>query len=566
MLNSVGTRTTVRAYSQDSTAPSCKTFMPQRIDRIAAGLVMGAMLLTAAVLISLYDPRLINPDTIQLVDAARHLLAGDGFSTSIILYESQLQFSHVPAPLTVWPPGLSWLVLLPMKLGMSGEAAAFVLCVIGHLVTTWLIFVLARRFAGPWIAAIAAIAWLLHAIALMMVLALYAEPIFIAFTLASYFALIEAGKEEGWSMRWLLLAGAAAACSILMRYSGVLWPAAAGLWLLWAAVRGRSWQPIRAAFIFGALPALTTIALFLRNFLLTGRFSGGQFEYGGPAGVLVVARHLLWDSNMILGKVLRMSPIMFALVVATLIVAIVLAARKLRASEPRDAATGLAISSIVVLVAFLVGNAIKSSLVFVDYRYWLPALPFLAILLSSVAHDAVVAMPARASLGKTTWPAAVLASCAILTISVLAALPERWPIRTAHPTVAVVEQALAQRMPDGRTVREALTSGDVRKPLLAHLEQRFYAQTGRAVVGLIDANYTKRVWTRDEVKQLVQQYGIEQVVFFPSAFRPALVESSNQQFWNELLGGHVPLWLKPHYVSERIVLYDVVAPELRHTE
>ena len=540
--------------------------MSQRINPLPAGLVVATMLLTVALLIGLYDQRLINPDSIQLLDAARHLLAGDGFSNSIILYESQLQFGRVPAPLTVWPPGLSWLVLLPMQVGLSGEAAAFVLCLVGHLATTWLIFILARRFAGPWIAVVASLAWLLHAIALMMVLALYAEPIFIAFTFASYFALIEAGKEQGSSTRWLLVAGAAAAGAILMRYSGVLWPAAAGLWLLWAALRGRSWQPIRAAFIFGALPALTTAALFLRNFLLTGRFSGGQFEYGGPAGLLVVARHLLWDSNMILGRTLRMSPIVFALVIGTLVVAIALAARKLRASEPRDAAVGLALSSILVLVVFLVVNAIESSLVFADYRYWLPALPFLAVLLSLVAHDAMVAIPERALAIEKVWPAAIVVSCAVLTSSVLAALPERWPIRTAHPTVTVVEQALAQRMPDNRTVREALTTGDLRKPLLAHLEHRFAAQTGRAVLGLIDARYTTRVWTRDEVQHLVERYGIEQVVFFPRAFQPDLVESANQPFWNELLTGRMPDWLKPEYVSDNVVLYDVIASELRHTE
>ena len=540
--------------------------MTQRLDRISAGLVLGAMVLTAAALIGLYDRNLINPDSIQLVDAARHLLAGDGFSTSIILYESQLQFGHVPAPLTVWPPGLSWLVLLPMKLGLSGEAAAFALCVIGHLATTWLIFMLAHRYAGPRIAAVAAIAWLLHSIALMMVLAMYAEPVFIAFTVASYFALIEAGRDGRWSTRWLLIAGAAAAWAILMRYSGVLWPAAAGLWLLWMSMRDRNWQPIRAAFIFGALPALTTVALFLRNLLLTGRFSGGQFEYGGPGGVIVVARHLLWDSNMILGRLLRLSPVVFALVVGTLIVAIVLAARRSRTSAPRDAAVGLAISSTLVLVAFLVGNAIQSSLVFVDYRYWLPAVPFLAVLLSVVAHEAIVAVPRHSFLPQSMWPAAVVASCALLTLSVLAALPERWPIRTAHPTVAVVEQALAQRMPDGRTVREAVTTGDLNKPVLAHLEQRFYAQTGRAVVGLINASYTKRVWTKHEVKELVEQYGIEQVVLFPQAFQPNLAENKNQQFWNELLGGQLPPWLQPHYVSANVVLYDVIQSELRQTE
>lgn len=533
--------------------------MLQPLDRVPAGVVLGAMLLTAATLISLYDRRLVNPDTIQLIDAARHLLAGDGFASSIIFYESQLQFGRVPAPLTVWPPGLSWLVLLPMKLGSSGEAAAFVLCLVAHLATTWLVFLIARRLAGPWVAAVAAITWLLHAIAMMMVLSLYAEPIFIAFMVASYAALLRAGKEQVWSVQWLLVAGVAAGCSILMRYSGVLWPAAAGLWLLLAAVRSRSWQPIRAAFIFGVIPALTTAGLFLRNYLLTERFTGGQFEYGGPGSLVLVARRLLWDSNLILGSTLRLSPLLFALVIGTLVIATILAARRLRASEPRDAGVGLAISSIVVLCAFLVGNALGSSLVFLDYRYWLPGLPFLAIVLCPVAHDAAIAVRTRGSPGRAIWPATIVASCVMLTISVVAALPQRWPIRALPPTMATIEQALAQRMPDGRTLRQLLSApADGSKPLLGYLEHRLAAHTSRAVIGLSDARYTNRLWTDDAVKQLVMTYGVEQLVFFPSAFEPQHALNANMRFWNELLGGRVPPWLKPRYTSDLVVLYEVV--------
>lgn len=534
--------------------------------RMASAAVLGAMLLAAAMLVGLYDPRFVNPDTIQLIDATRHLLAGDGFSSSIIYYESQLRFGQVPAPLTVWPPGFSWLLLLPMQLGLSGEASAFGLCAIGHLATTWLVFVVARRLAGPVIAAIAAITWLLHATALMMVLAIYAEPIFIAFMVASYVALIEAGKES-WSTRWLLVSGAAAACSILMRYSGVLWPLAVGLWFCVAAMRGRSWQPIRAAFIFGALPALTAAALFLRNFALTGRFSGGQFDYGGAGPLATVARHLLRDSSMMLGKTLRISPIVFMLVVGTLLVAMIVAARSARVSESRRTAIGLAISSVVVLIAFLVGNAIQSSIVFLEYRYWLPGLPFLAILLSPIAHDAVVAMRARPALSEGVWPATVLASCAMLAVSMLAELPKRWPIRTAHATVAVVEQGLAQRMPDGSTVAETLAApADAHKLLLSDLEHRLAAQTGRAVVGLIDAHYTARVWTTDEVKRLVQQLRIEEVVFFPAGFEPNRRENINRPFWKGLLAGQAPAWLKPRFVSDRVAIYDVVIDDAGHTE
>jgi hypothetical protein len=521
------------------------------------------MLLTAATLFGSYDPRLINPDTLQLIDAARHLLAGEGYSSSIAFYESQLQFGYMPAPLTVWPPGFSWLLLLPMMLGASGAAAGYVLCAAGHLTTSWILFVVTRRLAGPWTAAVAAITWLLHAVALMTVLAIYSEPIAIAFMMASYVAFLEAGKQSSGSMRWLLVSGFAASCSILMRYSAVLWPTAVGLWLLLAAVRARSWQPIRVAFIFGVLPAITTAALFWRNFMLTHTFSGGVFDYGGVGGIGTVIHRLLWDSNMVLGRGLRLSPIVFGVVMGTLIAATIFAARRLRPAEPRDAAVGLAIVNIVVLFAFLVGNAIESSILFLDYRYWLPGLPFLAILVSPIAHEALLAVRTRANMRTAIWPAMIVVSSAFLVGSVLSVLADRWPIRTAHAQVPILEEALAERMPDGRTLRETLSAtADSTKPLLGYAEHRLSAQTGRAVVGLTDARYTRRVWTSDEVKRLVERQHIEQVVFFPKAFDPKMSDNANLHFWNDLLAGDVPLWLKPRYTSDSITLYDVVPSQL----
>lgn len=534
-------------------------------DRYTAPALLAAALALGIALALRFDVTLILPDTIQLMDAARHLLAGDGYSSSIIYYESQHQFASVPAPLTVWPPGFSLLLAGAMALGVPAPTAAFALSLLSHLAVTGLIYVGLRRIAvSPWIALITALVWLLHPSACNMVLASTSEPAFTAFTMASFILLVEAVRRAK-ARRWMMAAGACAAFAILMRYNGVLWPAAAGLWLAVAALKQRSWRPIQRALVFGSLPALTTVGLFWRNYELTGRLSGGQFEFGGAGSVVAAVKNIYWESSLLFGSLMTSNVLILALVLAVLVAAIVMIVRRLSFDQPRAVLLGLAILTFVVVAAFQFANGVLSSMVFVEYRYWIPAMPFLLLCAGIVADEGVARVRAAPAWSAASVPAALaVASTAVIAISLLAEVPRRWSsLAHVHPATFIIEQALAEHLPDGRTVRDVLTAqAPADEPLLANFEHRLARTTGRAVIGLTDARYTGRVWTAEETEKLIKARGIHEVVFFPTAFDPTLAMNANAPFFHELYDRRAPDWLTPRYISETVQLYDVATAKL----
>jgi hypothetical protein len=534
-------------------------------DRAAVPVLLAVALATVLALAFRFDPGLIMPDTIQLMDAAHHLLAGEGYSTSIIYYETQQQFASIPAPLTVWPPGLSWLFAGVMAFGFAAPRAAFIVALLSHLVVTALIYVGLRRVAVPtWIASIAALVWLLDASICSLVLACTSEPAFIACTLASCMLLVEAMRRPVGSTKWLLGAGACAAYAILVRYNGVLWPAAAGLWFLVLAVRERSWRPLLRAIVFGSLPALTLLTLFWRNLQLTGRLSGGQFEFGGAGDIAHVVRTVYWESHLLFGSLVTSYPAVLALVAALFVFGVVIAARRLTFMQPRATLLALAVLNFAVVAVFLLGNGILSSMVFIEYRYWIPTLPFLIVSLAIVVDEAIAKLRSPGAAVALLQPAALVVLVAVfLAVSLLIEFPRRWTtLAPVHPATIAIDHALAERLPDGRTLRDALTAGaDPHKPVLALFEHRFSRATGRAVLGLADARYTHRTWTADETAKLVKERGITEVIFFPTVFDPTLAMNANMEIYKELYAGMPPDWLRPRYVSPTVQLYEVVVPK-----
>lgn len=533
-----------------------------RTQRLPLLLLSLAAALVAVVMAWLFEPGKVNPDTIQLIDTARHLLNGDGLTSGILYYDAQLAFRRVPAPMTIWPPGFPVLLAAGMSVGVSAEWTALALSLIAHLSVAFLIyFGLRRAQATPMVAALAGFVWLVHPTALSLTISCFAEPIYTAFTLASCLALVEAVREvQHWRI-WLTAAGVSAAFAVLMRYNGVLWPAAAGLWLLLLAMNRRSWRPIGIAIAFGALPAITTLGLFWRNLVLSGQLSGGQFEYGGAAGIGEVLRRFFWGTELLFGSMLATQPLVLGLVFGILAAALFGIVRGTRPHEPRALVVGFSLASTVVLAVFLFANALRSSIVFVDYRYWMPAIPFLLIVVGVIVDSAVSRLRAVERKRAVLWPSLVAASAGALLLSIVVALAGSWPLTRPHPAAAIVDKALAERLPDGRALGAVLAASDAPHLLLSNEERRLGFATRAAVVGLPIARYTQSVWDDDTVASLVREFGISHVLFFPATYE----DGFRIPFYRELREGRAPPWLAVRFQGDQAVLYDVVREKLAQT-
>lgn len=530
--------------------------------RTAFSFLTAAALLVAVAVVGLFDATKINPDTMQLIDTARNLVSGQGLTSSIVYYDAQIAFGRVPAPMIVWPPGFPLLLAAGMSLGFSAEWTALALSLAAHVAVAFCIyFGLLRAGTSALVAALAGCVWLAHPTALSLTISCFAEPLYTAFTLASCLALVKAvGDSPRWRV-WLLASGVLASCAVLMRYNGVLWPAAAGLCLALLALRQRSWRPIGLAFAFGALPAATTLALFWRNYLLSGRLSGGQFEYGGAAGIGEVIRRFYWGTDLLFGSLLATQPLVLGLLFGVLAVALWRAARSLQLAQPRGLLIGFSLIGTAVTAAFLFANALRSSIVFVDYRYWMPSIPLMLILIGLAADGAVTKLRSGAIGRAALWPAIVALSASAFIVSTAIALVRGWPLTQPHPATLVVRDALTERLPDGRTLG-ALLSGSADSPhlLLTNEERRLGFVRRIAVVGLPIARYTQHVWTSDNVAALVKNVGVSHVLFFPGTYE---AEFKNP-FYVDLRDGRVPDWLKVSYRGQQAVLYEVVPEKLGH--
>ena len=526
--------------------------------------VVLAALIAVATLFALADILLINPDTVQLMSTARNLLEGRGLSTSIIYYDPQYDAGGVPVPQTVWPPAYAFMLAAAQALGASPGPVAIAIGVISHALIALLMYAVLRRVGASALVAIAAaVVWLLHTAEWYIVLAAYTEPFFIATTLLSAWCLLRA-EQGGKSVRWLLAAGFAASLALLTRYTGVLWPFVVGLAFLAQALSTRTWRPIVRAILFGLPAAAALAALLIRNFLLTGRLSGGQYEFGSPAGVVQALRHTYWEIEPLLGGALAQYPSVLALVMIFCGVAVV--AAYLGLVRTPEAARGigarrlmeLSAGYVAVTILFLLVNAVLVSSGFLQYRYFVPAVPFALIVIALAVDHAASRTRVPGAARRAQW-IVLLVALTIPAVSLLADFVVQWPPVPQHPAVAVIEQALEERLQNGQSLGRALAADSAdRRPILAHHEHRVALLTQAPVYGLSDARFTRRVWKTTDVEKLVRERGIAQVLFFPTTYDARAPENANTPFFTELQSGSTPTWLQRRYASDLVWIYDVV--------
>ena len=127
--------------------------------------------------ITTWDMSLIANDGIQYLSTARNWLAGNGFSTEVLMYAPHFQ-ETIPAAQTVWPPGQPLAIALVSKLGISLENAALILNLVMHAAASFVMYlVLLKLGVEKFFAIVCTFAFYFLALPWSYVSAGIAEPI-----------------------------------------------------------------------------------------------------------------------------------------------------------------------------------------------------------------------------------------------------------------------------------------------------------------------------------------------------------------------------------------------------
>ena len=531
--------------------------------RWAPWLLFGMAVMHLVMVWLLRDPAMINPDSAQLVTAARNMLDGNGFATSALYYEQQHRLGDPPVPLTNWPPGFALTMLPFVAIGLTGPDAAFLVSAIGMAVAVVLTYVVGAAVGLRTSYALltgGAMALLAH-FGLLVVKSM-SEPLFVAATLASALFLLRAEASRR-PVSVLAMAGALAACAFLTRYAGLAW-IAAGLAMILAMHWRAGWRPVLARFAaFGILPAVVLGALFARNLLTVGSLTGGP-ALGGDTSLRAVLQSDYWAALRVFGAFNSAGEPVVALLLGCLAAfggyrtATIAVGRRMvdaRTSPPHTmdhfVVLATAYTSFTLLLLGYLSFTVYPG--FAEQRYLVPVVPF-GLLLGAVLLQGREGSggPPRPSVRSTR----LLFFAAIVAVYVLGQVrvaTHDWAARMTHPQLALMKDVWRESVA-GETVAAYLKRRvTLRAPLLADDGQVLAALLGIPTVGLPERRFSRKVWNEQDVEELMRALRSCLLLVHPASLGPP--KGDWPVFLGQLAKGAQPEWLDAIVRSPRLHLY-----------
>jgi len=524
-------------------------------DRGGIGLaeaVLWAALACACVLghLRVSDGALLQNDSYVYLSAAENFLAGRPGYTSIVHFDAERSFGRTPAPLTTFPCGYPAAIALLAATAPSLSLAALWVSAAAAVLSVMVFARCARALAlGAPLTRLLLVLLIGNSWFAVFGSSVTAESLYTLVSLTATYLFLTGLKQEPASR---MQAAAFAAGAVLLGMS--YWVRYAGLFLLAGstgfflarviATRDRSsryalgWLGVSAAIVAAGL---------LRNQLLMGSWKGGNTKPVHHPLTEVVREFLVWTHHLFLGGIAdaRFGLLELALCASLLFVA-VLAVRgahtaMVRAIGPAPGGirgwlhmaltpAGLLSAYVAVYCAGMIYLGVTSVISF-DTRMFYPLLPFLLLLIGSIARPALSPRPAL----RYGLPAALaVAAVCYLGINARSYLHGRPP--APHEIVA---RELEEPVAPGVTLRSWLAArlpGDA--TIVADRGQAVGYLLHRNVLSLISQEYSNQHWDQGSVLALMRAYGAHHLLLFEDGSRdPVLAESP---YLSALLRGNSP--------------------------
>lgn len=526
---------------------------------LAAGVAGG--------LAGIHDLAFFSSDAAQYLSTAHNFAEGRGLSSDLVYYDEQYAFGSMPAPQTVFPPGLPILLAALRAVGLEPGWASFAagagsLALTGLILGVWLVRL---RVIAP-LVLLGVLSWFGLALASVNVLLGLSEVVFTALSTAAIFVVLS--RRSG---SWHLFAGGAlAAAAVSVRYQSIFFLAALALWgclFAWTRNEGRLLPAGRAVIAILVLPTLVAAAVVGRNLMLVGAAGGGPVDtVRAGVGAIGSVRHLYWALNDIGGLSASRSAGELAeeaLVVGGLLLLVlgigwgraVLRDRAAADSDSRQERrdlVGFALVYAGITVCGLLYLGATRAGAYLQGRYLVSLAPFFLLAWLVLVDRVWSALPSgrRGVVGT---------GLVLLHAGLLAGqfdVAQRWlaDLR-ADRRIEVMRSALATRV-DGSTLRSYLQArATARSPVFAESGQHLWLLLERPILAPAAAGFSRTQWTAEEVRRLQHCYGVEYVLFFPPLFNPALPHNVNRVLFAELARGQVPAFMQQVMRSADVELY-----------
>ncbi|BEL09719.1 hypothetical protein Q0Z83_079100 [Actinoplanes sichuanensis] len=467
--------------------------------------LLAAVVYYAAMLYVVGSPLLDN-DSYQYLSVASNILTGDGMTTDIPFFESELRHGVVPSSVTTFPPGYPITIAVLQTLGLGPQSAAVAMSITSGALTVATLGLICRRLRmDPLISRYVLFAFGANASTLTYSISILSESLFTLLVTVVILAFLasRAVGDNRTACAIATLSGTAVGVATWVRYAGLFVFAGIILALLMELATSRTRRAFYNLISVGVPAALLIAPLIARNVLLTGTWQGGNTvasEDGAARTLMKGATGLAW---LAVGN--GTTAVAVAAQVTVAIVAVV-ALTKLR-SWPHMPDLNLVATVLVVYIAAIVLASLNSP-IDIGARLLFPALP----LISLTGGLVVWRLQRRSHRRLRTVASKVLATVGVCAYFISGCTCLDLPYSPPHHGV---EAKLAAPLEDGSRVIDWLAARNAPGvPVMATESQATSYALHRPVVGMAESRYSSTRWDEATVVSVIRQYRARYLILY----------------------------------------------------
>ncbi|HXF15368.1 MAG TPA: hypothetical protein VN496_00095 [Burkholderiales bacterium] len=521
-------------------------------------------LLIALAMGQVVDPVFLCTDAAHHITAAQNILDGRGYSTAVPYYAEQLAFGYIPSPQTVWPPLTSLLLVPLIVIGIPATWSPFVLALIFHIASGWLLIKLCLRLRLSELASYSiGIGWLFYCWPLFTVAIGLSEPMYCTFAIGSLLQLVQATEPSARVVRNLWMSAVLALLAFLSRYLGLAIIAAHGAAAL-AVVYARDGDRRIAKHVVLTVGFMLAgvLLIFGRNALLVGGIRGGpDAVFAFP--IADILQSLRWAGMDVFGA---KGPlwVTIPLSLAALLLIAPAVVRALRLCLGTLTGRLLSADAMVAINALVVSFATLGILLIISRgvnpkdlqaRYLMPLVPYWATLIWKSLVE-------LRSVDRIHWARTLAIAVGIFYLLVQLSVWSRY--EDAFPWSERKHLRATLNTPyQAGTVAEFLrTNSSDSHPLMGADCQLLGAVLERPCISLPSATYTTAQYDEKATLAMVRQYCVHLIV--PNRLNldaRTPYPDTNKIFFIALERGYVPRWLQPVTLTPGFTVYRVTGSD-----